>query len=202
MTKTKFITLQITCLLILIGGTHFCLKATGKPRDIREVANKSYANKQAPAECLAVFRAFFRYVQKPESSILTDQQAQSRWLSRLLRRVLAEHIKSSGSPKDNPDYPSNSTFVGVWNYPTTYSIIGSRCYDYRNGDNPDDNRVVIDVLYEWDKRGSLDNQYPGERSLRSFIFVYEDGEWKLDDIYTFSDEYASPGSLRSYFPKG
>ncbi|MGH9801190.1 MAG: hypothetical protein ACRD82_12565, partial [Blastocatellia bacterium] len=155
----------------------------------------------APAECFAVFRSFFRYVQKPEPSILTDHQAQNRWFSRLLRRELTDHIKRSGNPNDNPDYPSNSTFVGVWSYPTTFSIIGSRHYDYRNTDNPDDNRAVVDVLYEWDKNGSLDNQYPGTKSLRSFIFVFEDGAWKIDDIYTFTDEYAIPGSLRGYFSK-
>jgi hypothetical protein len=44
----------------------------------------------------------------------------------------------------------------------------------------------------------LDNQYPGEQSLHSFVFVFEEGTWKLDDIYTFDDEYVSPASLRSY----
>ena len=66
---------------------------------------------------------------------------------------------------------------------------------------PDDNRAVIDVLYEWDENGSLDNQYPGTKALKSFIFVFEDGVWKLDDVYTFSDEYASPESLRAYFSR-
>ena len=37
--------------------------------------------------------------------------------------------------------------------------------------------------------GSLDNQYPGEKFLFSIIYVYEDGAWKLDDIYNFSDEF-------------
>lgn len=89
----------------------------------------------------------------------------------------------------------------MWSYPTTFSIIGSRHYYYRNSKNPDDNRAIINALYEWDKKGSLDNQYPGSKSLRSFIFVFEDGAWKLDDIFTFSDEYASPESLRGYFSK-
>src|SRR5262249_26059847 len=169
-----------------------------------EVRVKSHVNKPAPAECVTAFRAFFRYVQSPEPSILTDKLAQNRWLSRLLRESLVDHIKRSGDPKENPDYPSNQTFVGVWNNPTTFSIIGSRHYDYRNADNPDDNRAAIDVLYEWgeNKDGNLDNQYPGEKSLRSFIFVHEDGVWKLDDIYTFTDEYASPHSLRGYCDGG
>ena len=155
-----------------------------------------------PRECIAVFREFLTYVQKPEPSIITDKQAQDRWLSQLLRKAFANHIKLSGSPVENPLYPSNSTFLNVWNQPTTYSIVGSRHYDYRNRDNPDDNRAVIDVLYERDTyTDGLENQYPGEKSLRSFIFVHEDGEWKLDDVYTFSDKYASPGSLRGYFER-
>lgn len=186
---------------MLVSGIGSFEKVLSQGSYIREVESKTHGNKQAPAECVAVFRAFFRYVQKQEPSILTDAEAQNRWLSRLMRTSLASHIKRSGKPQENPDYPSNVSFVGVWNRPTTFSIIGSRHYDYRNADNPDDNRVAIDVLYDWDQKGSLDNQYPGEKSLRSFIFVHEDGAWKLDDIYTFTDKYARPGSLRSYFDK-
>ena len=186
---------------MLIVGTGFSVTVASRAPDIREVRSKGQATKKAPAECVATFRAFFRYVQKREPSILTDQQAQNRWLSRLMRMSLADHVKRSGDPKENPDYPSNQTFVGVWNKPTIFSIIGSRHYDYRNADNPDDNRATVDVLYEWgeNKDGNLDNQYPGEKSMRSFIFVHEEGAWKLDDIYTFTDEYANPSSLRGYF---
>jgi hypothetical protein len=203
MKKNLLAAIKFIGLLIFISSINFGVKVTGQVSGIREVENKSHANKKAPAECIAVFRAFFRHVQKLEPSLLTDEQAQKRWLSRLLRKSFASHIERSGSPKENPGYPSNLTFVGVWNMPTTFSIIGSRHYDYRNADNPDDNRAVIDVLYEWgeNKDGNLDNQYPGSKSLRSFVFVHEDGAWKLDDIYTFTDEYASPGSLRGYFEK-
>ena len=194
-------TLKIICLLICISGSGSGARVASQVSGVREVKIKSHASRQAPPECVAAFRAFFGYVRKREPSILTDERAQSRWLSRLMRKSLAEHVKRSGAPKENPDYPSNQTFVGVWNNPTTFSIVGSRRYDHRNADNPDDNRAVIDVLYEWGENqdGNVDNQYPGEKSLRSFIFVHEDGAWKLDDVYTFSDEYASPGSLRGYF---
>jgi hypothetical protein len=124
-------------------------------------------------------------------------------MSTLLRKSFASHIKNSGSPKENPDYPSNRTFVGVWNKLTTFSIVGSRHYDYRNAENPDDNRAVIDVLYELGKKadGNVDNNYPGEKSLLSFVFVHEDGVWKIDDVYTFTDKFARPESLRGYFEK-
>ena len=191
-------TIKLICLLTVLFITNSCTKVIKR----YEVENNSHAHKLAPAECVAVYREFFAYVLKPEPNIVTDEQAQKRWLSNLMMKAFSEHIQRSAPASENPDYPSNSMFVGVWNYPTTYSIVGSRHYDYRNDDNPDDNRAVIDVLYEWDtKTDGIENQYPGEKSLRSFIFVYEDGAWKLDDIYTFTDEYSRPGSLRSYLQK-
>jgi len=188
---------QIILLLLVVASTSACSKSS--VATISETQNNSATVNQAPSECLAVFRAIFEYIRKSEPSLVTDQQAQDRWLSKLFRKSLADGIKRAGDPKENPDYPSNGSFMRCWSYPTSYSIIGSRHYDYHNVKNPDDNRAVIDVLYEWDENGSLDNQYPGTKALKSFVFVFEDGAWKLDDIYDFSDEYASPGSLREYF---
>jgi hypothetical protein len=184
--------LKIICLFVFILLTNSCAEV---PR-MQEVENNSHALKQAPTECLSVFKEFFDYVNKGERlSIVTDEQAQTRWLSQSLRKRFVNHTKRSGSPTENPDYPSNRSFVGVWNLPTTYSIVGSRHYDYHNSKNPKANRVVIDVLYEWGSEDTIENQYPGIKSLRSFIFVYEDTTWKLDDIYTFNDEFSTADSL-------
>lgn len=167
---------------------------------MREVENKSQANNQASTECLATFRAFFAYVQKSEPSLVTDEKAQNRWLTESMRKAFVERANRPVKPDEKSDNPTNETFLNVWNRPTTYSIVGSRHYDFRNADNPNDNRTIIDVLYEWDeKTDGLENQYLGEKSLYSYIFVYEDGAWKLDDIYTYDDEYASPESLRQWF---
>ncbi|HMJ09356.1 MAG TPA: hypothetical protein VK468_10150 [Pyrinomonadaceae bacterium] len=105
------------------------------------------------------------------------------------------------NPGDKPEYPDNASFTGVWNQPTYYSIISARQYDYRNTTNPNSLKAIIDVLYEWGQENSLDNQYPGTRNLRSYIFIFEDGLWKLDDIYGFEDEFTSAESLRGYFTK-
>ncbi|MDX6289119.1 MAG: hypothetical protein QOH42_918 [Blastocatellia bacterium] len=194
---TKFV--SATCLIFLLVVANSCQRVpagTTSPE-----AQVSVSKTDAPPESVAVFRSFFDYVRKPGTNLITDKPAQERWLSKLFRMSLADGVKRAGDPKGNPDYPSNSQFVGVWNYPTSYSIIGSRHYDYRNSDNPEDNRAVIDVLYEWDQNGSIDNQYPGAKALYSFVFVFEDGAWKLDDVYTFSDKYAKPGSLRGYYSR-
>ena len=195
--------MKFICLLVLIGVANSCVTVSSQSSRMRETENKSQANRQAPTECLAVFREFFAYVKKAKPDIVTDERAQNRWLTKKMRTAFVEHIKRSAKPEENPDFPSNRNFIGVWNEPTTYSIVGSQHYDFRNADNPNDNRAVIDVLYEWEENpdGSLDNQYPGEKFLMSFIFVYEDGVWKLDDVYTFDDEYMSPESLRQYFSK-
>jgi hypothetical protein len=191
-------TLKIICLLVFLFAANSCTRF----ERMHEAENNSQAQNQAPTESLTVFREFFAYVQKSEPSIVTDEQAQNRWLTQRMRKSFVSHINRSGSPTENPAYPSNATFTCVWNQPTTYSIVGSRHYDHRNGDNPNDNRAIIDVLYEWDTYSDgINNQYPGEKSLYSFIFVFEDGAWKLDDIYTFDDEYTSAESLRSFFGK-
>lgn len=193
-----FTTLKFICLLAVLFVTNSCNRFV----KMHEVENNLQVQNQAPAESVAVFREFFAYVQKAEPSIVTDESAQNRWLTQRMRKALINHIKRSGSPTGNLDYPSNATFTGVWNQPTTYSIVGSRHYDHRNDDNPNDNRAIIDVLYEWDTYSDgINNQYPGEKQLYSFIFVFEDETWKLDDIYTFDDEHTTANSLRSFFGK-
>lgn len=183
--------------LIVIGFTGIGSIVYGQNAEMRERESNIKSNKEAPAECLAAFREFFAYLKKDANDIVTDEQSQTRWLSKPLRDAFAGYIKRAGKPSENPDYPSNALFLSVWNNPTTFSIVGSRSYDFRNKLNPKDNRAIIDVLYEWDEKGGSNNEYPGERSLYSYIFIFEDGLWKLDDIYTFDDEFSGVGNLRA-----
>jgi hypothetical protein len=140
----------------------------------------------APKECLVVFHEFFRYLQKNDPSIVRDEQAQKRWLTQELRNALTAKVATFTSAKDDPDFPSNSTFLGSWDYPSTYSIVASRRYGPR---------AIVDVLYKW---GSNTN-YPGDERTTSFIFLFEDGAWKLDDVYTFRGKFAQAESLNQYF---
>ena len=139
----------------------------------------------APRECLTAFRGFFQYLQKTEPGIIRDEQAQKRWLSSELRKALAQKLATFTSPKDDPDYPSNNTFIGSWDQPSTYSIVASRRYG---------KRAVIDVVYKWGQK----TNYPGDERTTSFIFLLEDGTWKLDDIYTFRGEFVQAESLNQY----
>ena len=139
----------------------------------------------APRECLTAFRGFFQYLQKSEPGIVRDEQAQKRWLTQELRKALAQKLATFTSPADNPDYPSNNTFIGSWDQPTSYAIVASRRYG---------KRAVIDVLYKWGPK----TNYPGDERTTSFIFLLEDGAWKLDDIYTFRGEFVQAESLNQY----
>src|ERR1044071_8744118 len=136
----------------------------------------------APRECLTVFREFFQYVQKSEPGIVRDETAQKRWLTQELRKALAQKLATFTTPADNPDYPSNATFIGSWDYPTTYSVVASRRYG---------KRAIIDVLYKWGPK----TNYPGDERTTSFIFLLEDSAWKLDDIYTFRGQFVQAESL-------
>jgi hypothetical protein len=140
----------------------------------------------APKQCLLAFREFFNYLQKNEPSIVKDERAQKLFLSENLRKAFQQKIASFTSGSDDPDFPSNATFIGSWDYPTTYSIVSSRRY----GD-----RAIIDVLYKWGPK----TNYPGDERTTSFIYVFEDRMWKLDDVYTFRGEFAKAESLNRYF---
>jgi hypothetical protein len=152
---------------------------------IKETFRKPVVVTAAPAACLTTFRQLFTYLQKSEPSIVKDQQAQGRFLSKNLRNALQKKVESFKDQPEDPDFPGNSTFIGSWDSPTTFTIIGSRRYD---------KRVVIDVWYEWGK----ETNYPGDNRLSNFIYVYEDGVWKLDDVYTFRGEFATAESLNFY----
>lgn len=196
MKVSKFI--KLISLLLFVGMITSDTTVSSQSSRFREV-KKSQLVKQAPVECLNAFRDFFNYVRKSSPDIVSDKVAQNRFLSKRMRETFIEHIKNSPPANENPDYPSNLIFTLVWNSPTAFSIIGSRHYDFRDRHNANDNRAIIDVIYEWDKENSIENQYANEKQLHSFIFIFEENQWKLDDIYTYDDEFTSTESLRNYF---
>jgi hypothetical protein len=182
----KIFLLALTLVIVVSGSSQnaFTQKREPSRNTIQEVKHQSVAA-VAPRECLATFRDFFHYLQKPDANIIRDEVAQKRWLSQELRKALAQKVATFTSPADDPDFPSNATFVGSWDYPTTYAVVASRRYGQR---------AVIDVLYKWGPK----TNYPGDERTTSFIFLYQDGAWKLDDIYTFRGEFVQAESLSQY----
>ncbi|HJU93238.1 MAG TPA: hypothetical protein VJ656_09915 [Pyrinomonadaceae bacterium] len=176
MNRIKNLLIGIAC--VLVWAT------TGSAQGISEVKHNG-PTVAAPRECLVTFREFFSYLQKKDASIVKDEQAQQRWLTQQLQKALKDKLATFTSPQENPDFPSNNTFIGSWDHPSTYSIVSSRRYGKRS---------IVDVLYKW---GSKTN-YPGDERTTSFIFVLEDGKWKLDDIYTFRGEFVQAESLNQY----
>ena len=177
--------------LLTIIATAFCFTQHSNaqtrqspPTKIQEVKQRS-VTVAAPRECLASFREFFSYLQQADTNIIRDEAAQNRWLSQQLRKALTQKVATFTSPADDPDFPSNATFVGSWDYPTSYSLVNSRRYG---------NRAVIDVLYKW----GPNTNYPGEERISSFVLVFEDRAWKLDDIYTFRGTFAQAESRSQY----
>lgn len=169
----------VTCIVLLLVWA-----AVGSAQRITEVKHNG-PTVAAPRESLVTFREFFSYLQKKDTSIVKDEQAQQRWLTQQLRKALKDKVATFTSPQDNPDFPSNNTFIGSWDNPTTYSIVASRRYG---------KRAIIDVLYKW----GPNTNYPGDERTTSFVFVLEDGKWKLDDIYTFRGEFVQAESLNQY----
>jgi hypothetical protein len=152
---------------------------------IMEVKTRPFVPAVAPPECLATFRQLFAYVQKAKPSIVTDDAAQARWLTKNLREALQGKVATFKNDAESPDFPSNATFVGTWDSPSTFTIVSSRRYD---------KTAVIDVWYKWGKGTNYEN----DTRLSYFIFALEDGSWKLDDVYTFRGEFVRAESLNAY----
>ena len=184
--KLHTLNLRIVCAAAFISlCTSVVLAQPASQVGIQEAKQKTAAV-AAPNECLDTFRALFRYLQKSEPSIVRDEQAQKRWLTQELQKALVQKVATFTSPADDPDFPSNGTFIGTWDYPSTYTIVASRRYG---------KRAIVDVLYKWGPK----TNYPGNERVTSFVFQLEDGAWKLDDIYNLREKFASPGSLHQYF---
>jgi len=143
MTNSPTNRITVCLLMLLFAASVFAQKRQATA--IQELKN-SAVPMQAPKECVLAFREFFRYLQRNDANIVRDQAAQKRWLTAELRKALVQKLATFTSAGDDPDYPGNGTFIGSWDYPTTYSIVASRRYG---------KRAVIDVLYSGDQRQTI-----------------------------------------------
>ena len=141
----------------------------------------------APAECLSTARSLLAYLSKKKPDIGSDVSKQDQWLSDNLRNELRKKIKiceqeARRRPTDKIETPSNETFLRAWDRPSTYKVVGSRGYD---------GVAIVDVQFDW----GAETNYEGNTRIQSYIFVLENGHWKLDDVYGIREKYAGPGNL-------
>lgn len=142
---------------------------------------------QAPLKCRQAAQSLLQYLMDANTNLSDDPEAQHRWLSQQLRQELTQSVKrckeeAARRPDERVDIPSNDDFLSSWDHPTSYKIVGSRRY----GDS-----AVVDVELRW----GLRTNYPGDKRVVAYIFRFEDGQWRLDDLYVYRAKHASPLSL-------
>jgi hypothetical protein len=194
MNKLLPLVLIASCAFVFAGNAGAQTRTTVSPRrtEVREeVAPTRYAAAAAPAEAVQRAREIILYLFHEKPDIASDTSAQTRWLSEPMRKALANRQKVYANyAKENPDSPegppSNSDFIGSWNYPTSFRFVGSRLSGQR---------AVVDVLFRWGKN----TEYPGDTRLTYYVMVRENGSWKLEDIYTFEGKFVAAESLLETF---
>jgi hypothetical protein len=193
MNKLSLFVSIASCVLLFAGNDVAQTRATEGPvrAQVREEAAVKRNPTEAPAEALQRVREFIKYLFHQKPDIATDKSAQNRWLSEPMRKALANRqTVYAAYAKENPDSPeeppSNSDFIGSWNYPTGFRFLGSRLAGQR---------AVVDVLFTWGKN----TEYPGDTRLTYYVLVRENGSWKLEDIYTFEGKFVSAESLLETF---
>jgi hypothetical protein len=124
-------------------------------------------------------------------NITEDDKTQSAWLAPQLRKEFTQNARWAKErqkrlPDIRTDAPGNDTFLNAWDAPTAYSILGSRSYaDY----------AIVDVEFKW----GAGTNYAGSRRLASFIFHRDAGLWRLDDRYSYRNEFSpQPNSLSQH----
>ena len=145
---------------------------------------------EAPPECTRQVRQFIRYVNRAKPEISADGGAQQRFLSKAMRDAFANHravYAEFASKNDTPDLPpDNGDFIGAWDPPTSFRIIGSRWYA---------DRAVVDVLFTWGKN----TNYEGDSRLTSYCLIREQNSWKIADVYIFAGKFIEARSLIQHF---
>ena len=139
----------------------------------------------APDECLQTLRAFLSYCFDGGADILTDAASQDRWLTPALKQQILDNERMAQDrrkqyPTDRIDSVSNKDFIGFWDLPTTFTILGSRHY----GD-----QAVVDIEYTW----SIGTEYEGDRELVSYSLKDDGKSWRVDDVFQLRGPYIPTG---------
>jgi hypothetical protein len=193
MNQLLLLLLIASCAFVSAGNAGAQTGTTGSPRraEVREEVAATRSAAAAPAQAIQQVRDLIKYLFHEKPDIASDTSAQTRWLSEPMRKGLANRQAVYAKyAKENPDSPegppSNSDFIGSWNYPTGFRFVGSRLAGQR---------AVVDVLFTWGKN----TEYPGDTRLTYYVLVREKGSWKLEDIYTFEGKFVAAESLLETF---
>ncbi|EKD93349.1 MAG: hypothetical protein ACD_28C00165G0001 [uncultured bacterium] len=177
----------LMCMACMILIQIYPTMAGGLGWKIREFPNLLPSASEAPKECLETLRNFLHFLSKDQGNLFNDADAQARFLTKGLRRDMK--VRSAVSNREDREHPKeigtpagNEVIIGFWEYPSRFSILGSRVYQ---------ERAVVDVLYTWGKG----KNYEGEKVPVTFIFRMEDQLWRLEDIYCFRGGYNDSCSL-------
>ena len=154
----------------------------------QEVSDPGVLDKlSGPPQCVENFRGFINYIFGNTPNLFFNERAQDQWLSEDLRRAAANHVRTflraQSEPTPPPTFPDNVTFVGAWDFPTSYRIVGAR---------PEGGKYIIEILYIW----GPGTNYEGERRPVSVIFVDEGGNCKVDDMLHHAAPYSSKFRLK------
>jgi hypothetical protein len=163
----------------------FSVLAPGETVRGREVQGDSSGCDPAPDECLRTLRSFLAYCFDAKRDILADGVSQDRWLTPALRNQILDNERRVQErrkefPTDRIDSVSNHDFIGFWDLPSTFRILGSRSY----GD-----QATIDVEYSW----VTGTNYDGDIERVAYGLVCDGKTWRVDDVFQLRGPYIPTG---------
>lgn len=156
-----------------IGEERFIFIQEFEPQESSEIA--------VPPKSLENLRSFLAYIFSNSPNLFFNSDAQDKWLSNDLQASIKRNLliyKYGSLIMESSYFPDNSTFIGAWDDPTHYKIVSSQI---------NSERVEIDIQYIWGKG----TNYEGTTRRLTFFFVFENGNWKIEDIYHHQGEFNS-----------
>ena len=135
-----------------------------------------------------VVRELFLYLLDQGTNIAKDVPAQNKWLSKNLRKSLAESAHAVAEARklpevDGPDprEPDNDTLLDAWDHPTACDV----------QDALKSAPLQIHVVCHW----GPETNYPGT-AREAIVFVEkEDGMWRIANIQWHKNEYSSESDV-------
>ncbi|MEP6670819.1 MAG: hypothetical protein ABJF10_16800 [Chthoniobacter sp.] len=135
----------------------------------------------------ATTTSFFTYLLSSKHDITKDSAAQTRWLTKDVRQVLAAAVAGANKagkahPGEQIDSPDNGTFLAAWDPPTTFKVTEVKSTPPT---------AHVDLLYKWGPK----TNYPGETRKMTALLTLEDGAWHISDIQSHKSKFNPNSTL-------